>query len=119
MKAISPEDRKVVNVKDGTWERFADENGAEEGEVLHANPDAKRGYGFHAYRMAPGDVTVPHRHDGDEESLVIEGDLIDNDGFRYGPGDLVWLSSGTEHNSRSENGCLLAVYLAASTAVEG
>jgi anti-sigma factor ChrR (cupin superfamily) len=61
--------------------------------------------------MAPGQTTIAHEHVGDEEFLVLDGDLIDHDGFRYGPGDLVWLRSGTKHSSYSEGGCLLAVYL--------
>ena len=42
---------------------------------------------------------------------IIEGDLIDHDGTKYGPGDLVWLRKGTEHTSYSPNGCLIVVYL--------
>ena len=28
---------------------------------------------------------------------MIEGDLVDHDGIRYGPGDFVWLRAVTAH----------------------
>jgi anti-sigma factor ChrR (cupin superfamily) len=60
--------------------------------------------------MEPGDVTVPHKHNGDEEFLIIQGDLSDHDGVEYGSGDLVWLRDGTIHSSATKNGCIIAVY---------
>ena len=53
---------------------------------------------------------MDHVHDGHEEFLLLEGELIDHDGFKYEKGDLVWLEAGTEHNSYSPNGALLAVF---------
>ncbi|MEM7059243.1 MAG: cupin domain-containing protein [Pseudomonadota bacterium] len=117
MKPIAAEDRKVANINTGTYEPFLSDNGTPDGDVLQVNPNNKRGYGFHVYRMEPGQTTVAHRHDGDEEFLVLEGELFDHDGYRYGPGDLVWLRDGTEHCSTSPGGCLLAVYLPGTGAV--
>lgn len=86
------------------------EDGRPDGEALQ--PDGGRpGQGFHVYRMAPGQHAVPHEHPGDEEFLLLEGDLRDHDGTLCRPGDLVWLRDGTRHSSHSEGGCLLAVYL--------
>ena len=48
---------------------------------------------------------------GDEEFVLLDGDLTDHDGYEYKPGDIVWLRSGTKHNSSTKSGCLLAVYL--------
>lgn len=110
MKPIAETDRKVANLETSTFETFFSD-GKPDGEVMQVNPTNHRGYGFHLYRMAPGQVTLPHRHKGDEEFFVIDGDLTDHDGFEYGPGDLVWLRDGTEHCSSSKNGCLLVVYL--------
>ena len=42
--------------------------------------------------------------------LMIEGEIIDNDGTVYRKGDVVWLAPGTEHTSHSPNGALIAVY---------
>ena len=118
MKPIAEADRKVANVKSGTFKPFLND-GTPDGEVLQVNPDNPRGYGFHIYRMQPGDVTIAHSHDGAEEFFVIEGDLTDHDGYEYGPGDLVWLRSGTEHNSRTRDGCTLVVYLPGAGPVGG
>jgi anti-sigma factor ChrR (cupin superfamily) len=60
--------------------------------------------------MEPGASSAPHRHGGAEEFLVIEGEIIDNDGVVYRAGDVVWLAPGTEHSSHSPNGALIAVY---------
>ncbi len=110
MKSIDPQDRKVANIATGEFVPFLSDTGEMDGEVLQVN-GGKPGYGFHVYRMAPGQTTIAHKHLGDEEFLLIEGDLKDHDGYVYKPGDLVCLKSGTEHYSISENGCLLAVYL--------
>ena len=64
--------------------------------------------------MDPGHTTTQHVHTQGEEFLILEGDLVDHDGYKYGPGDLVWLREGTEHYSYSPNGCLIAVYLPAA-----
>ena len=116
MDPIAPADRRVANYRTDAFKPFFDDNGAPDGEALQVN-GGRTGYGFHVYRMAPGTVTTAHEHVGDEEFLLIEGDLTDHDGFEYKPGDLVWLRSGTKHNSSTKNGCLLAVYLPDATDV--
>jgi quercetin dioxygenase-like cupin family protein len=110
MKPISPSGRQVANIRTGQFVPFLGSNGEPDGEVLQVN-GGKTGYGFHVYRMQPGQKTIAHKHIGAEEFYIIEGDLTDHDGYRYGPGDLVYLSDGTEHYSVSETGCLLVVYL--------
>lgn len=110
MKPIEKDKRRVVNIADGTFLPFTDENGSEDGEVLQVNPNTKRGYGFHVYRMPPGHTTTPHVHDGDEEFFILEGEVVDHDGYRYKAGDLVWLEAKTKHNSYSPDGALLVVY---------
>lgn len=111
MKEIAPKRRIVRNIlKDSFAPLINEADGKQDGEVLHANPHEKPGYGFHAYRVPAGHTTVDHVHDGHEEFLLLEGELIDHDGFKYEKGDLVWLEAGTEHNSYSPNGALLAVF---------
>ena len=111
MDPIASDDRRVANIRTGTYEPFVDADGRHDGDVLQVNPSNRRGYGFHVYRMAPGHTTTAHEHIGDEEFLIIEGELVDHDGYKYGPGDLVWLRSGTKHHSYSPGGCLIAVNL--------
>jgi quercetin dioxygenase-like cupin family protein len=52
-----------------------------------------------------------HRHASDEIFYVLEGELIDFDGIRYGAGDMVLLRAGTIHKSRSPAGCTLILYV--------
>ena len=110
MPPIDAKDRRVANWKTCAFQPFLDDQGNPDGEVLQVN-GGKTGYGFHIYRMPPNTVTTAHEHLGDEEFILIEGDLTDHDGYVYQPGDIVWLRSGTKHNSSTKNGCLLAVYL--------
>jgi len=57
--------------------------------------------------MEPGAETIRHVHRRREEFLILEGELIESDGRRLGPGDYTIYQPGTEHNSRTETGCLL------------
>jgi anti-sigma factor ChrR (cupin superfamily) len=43
---------------------------------------------------------------------VLEGEVKDNDGYVYRPGDFVLLRSGTQHSSHTETGATLAVFVA-------
>ena len=45
--------------------------------------------------------------------VVLDGEIIDNDGTVFGPGDIVSYRDGTEHHSYTPNGCLLAVHIVA------
>ena len=110
MKPIDAQDRRVANLATGTFEPFLDTEGNLDGEALQVN-GGRTGYGFHIYRMAPGTTTTAHEHVGDEEFVLLDGDLTDHDGYEYKPGDIVWLRSGTKHNSTTKNGCTLVVYL--------
>lgn len=112
MKPVAEGHRKVINIKDARFKAWVSEDGGNSGQSLvqlnTSNPD---GVGFHLFRMAPGTTTDSHRHTGDEEWFMLDGDLTDNDGTRYVAGDLVWMKQGTEHNSYTENGCTLVVYI--------
>ena len=110
MKPVASGDRRVANIRTGAFVPILSSDGKPDGEALQLN-GGRTGTGFHVYRMAPGTSTEAHEHLGDEEFLLIEGDLTDHDGYAYKPGDLVWLRSGTRHNSSTRGGCLLAVYL--------
>lgn len=113
MRPIDPDSRKVANIHDARYEPFVYDDGAAFGDaVLQLNPDLPLGIGFHVYRMPAGMTTRGHRHNGHEQFLVLEGELIENDGTVFKTGDLVWLRDGTEHHSYTPNGCLLAVHIA-------
>ena len=112
MKPIQAQRRRVANIYDKDAFTAFDPTGASEvgTSFTQLNNEAKRAVGFYIYRMEPGSESVPHQHGGAEEFVMIEGELIDNDGTIYRAGDVVWLAPGTEHNSRTETGCLIAVY---------
>ena len=52
-----------------------------------------------------------HRHNGNEEFYVLEGELIDADGKLFNKGDYVKFQKGSEHSSYSKTGCTLLVIL--------
>ena len=110
MKPISTEKRKVINIDIGKFDPLLDDDRRVDGEVLQINPNYQLGCGFHIYRMPPGHTTTRHVHEGDEDFLILQGEIVDHDGFRYKQGDLVWLEAGTEHHSYTEHGALIAVF---------
>ena len=63
------------------------------------------GHGVYLVRMEPGTETTRHVHSMREEYLILEGDVVESDGTVLGPGDYVIYEPGTEHSSRSVNGC--------------
>ncbi len=77
---------------------------------LPVSYDPATGQGCYAMRMQPGAVTIAHDHEGMEEFLILEGDLVDSDGTVFGPGDFVSYEAGTHHNSSTVGGCLIAVF---------
>jgi quercetin dioxygenase-like cupin family protein len=68
------------------------------------------GVGSYFMRMQPGARTIAHDHPGHEEFLVLDGELIDSDGAVFRTGEFVSFAPGTRHWSRTETGCLLAVF---------
>lgn len=111
MKPIEPQQRKVANIRDeAAYTYYEDDKTRPRTSYVKLNPGTARDVGFYIYRMEPGSISTAHRHGGAEEFVMIEGELIDNDGTVYGPGDVVWLAGGTEHYSHTETGCIIAVY---------
>ena len=75
--------------------------------LLMLSHDRETGQGAYMIRMEPGAETIKHVHRRREEYLIIEGDLVESDGTVLGPGDYVIYPPGSEHNSRTVDGCLL------------
>jgi len=73
---------------------------------LDLSYDRKTGHGVYMIRMEPGAETTAHVHTVREEYLILEGDLVEPDGTVLEPGDYVIYEPGTEHSSRTVNGCL-------------
>ena len=105
------EDRRVVNAHTTPFLPY-DLEGPVQPEMswLPVSYDAETGQGCYLMRMDPGAVTIAHEHQFMEEFLILEGDLVDSDGTVFTVGDFVSYEAGTRHNSRTENGCLIAVF---------
>jgi anti-sigma factor ChrR (cupin superfamily) len=57
-------------------------------------------------RMAPGATLPTHRHVGLEQSYVLEGTLVDDDGACTA-GNFVWRRPGSVHRAWSPDGCVV------------
>lgn len=103
--------RRVVSVAETPFLTY-DLDGPVQPEMSWLPMSYKRedGRGSYLMRMQPGAVTIEHDHRGFEEFLVIEGELIDSDGTVFKAGEFVTFDPGTRHWSRTETGCLLAVF---------
>lgn len=103
--------RRVVHSRSVAFDTY-DLEGPVQPEMswLPLSFDRQAGQGCYLMRMQPGAVTIAHVHPGMEEFLVLEGELIDDDGAVFRSGDFVSYAAGTGHNSRTETGCLIAVF---------
>lgn len=57
-------------------------------------------------RMTPGARLPKHRHVGLEQSWVLQGTLVDDDGTCTA-GNFVWRQPGSVHGARSPDGCVV------------
>jgi len=72
-------------------------------KILWRDPD---GEAFTAlFRTAPGATLPKHRHRGVEQTFVLEGSLVDDDGACTA-GNFVWRDVGSVHAAHSPDGCL-------------
>jgi anti-sigma factor ChrR (cupin superfamily) len=112
MRKVEKSQRLVVNVKNAAFKPFVADGKVIAGQsYLQLDDSFAEGTGFHIYRMAPGSRSQPHEHTCHEQFLVLEGEVEDNDGYVYKPGDFVLLKSGTQHSSYSKTGATLAVFV--------
>jgi anti-sigma factor ChrR (cupin superfamily) len=70
--------------------------------------DTERGVMTAFVRMEPGAEIPHHEHTGLEQSYVLEGSLVDDDGV-CSAGQYVWRPKGNRHVARSPNGALMLV----------
>jgi mannose-6-phosphate isomerase-like protein (cupin superfamily) len=112
MAPVKQTDRMVANIHTAAFQPFeTDGEGIPGQSYLQFDDTFPPGTGFHIYRMAPGSSSQPHEHTCHESFYVIDGELIDHDGYVYRPGDFVLLKGGTIHNSRTETGATIAVFI--------
>lgn len=104
------EGRRIIRTSERRWGIYAMDGPVQEDfGLIPLSYKAELGQGCYLMRMDPGAVTIAHEHSGFEDFMVLEGELIDDDGTVIGPGDLVSYKPGSSHNSRSETGCVILV----------
>lgn len=103
--------RRVLNTRRATYLSY-DLEGPMQPEIkwFPVSFDRVTGQGCYVMQMRPGAVTIEHVHKGMEEFLILEGELIDDDGTVFRSGDFVSYRPGTRHSSRTETGCVIAVF---------
>ena len=101
-------ERRIIKTASTSYEIYDLEGEVQDDmSFLSLSHDRKSGQGAYMIRMAPGAETIRHVHGRREEYLILEGDLVESDGTVLGPGDYVIYPPGSEHNSRTVDGCLL------------
>jgi anti-sigma factor ChrR (cupin superfamily) len=99
---LGPKDSRFVDVAQLPWQpsRFP----GVETKTLFI--DKETGSVTALIKMAPGARLPDHEHPLAEQSLVLEGELVDDDG-RCGAGNFVWRPAGSRHQAWSPGGCLV------------
>jgi anti-sigma factor ChrR (cupin superfamily) len=99
---LGPKDSRFVEVDRLPWEpsRFP----GVETKTLFI--DKQTGSVTALIRLAPGARLPDHEHPLAEQSLVLEGELVDDDG-RCSAGNFVWRPAGSRHEAWSPEGCLV------------
>ena len=69
------------------------------------------GNGTYVLKMDPGTKSLPHKHTGYEEFLMLDGELTDPDGKIFKKGDFISFEPGSKHSSFTKNGCLVLVFM--------
>jgi len=70
------------------------------------------------FRMAAGSRLPRHRHRGIEQTFVLEGSLVDDDGACTA-GNFVWRDADSIHTAHSPDGCLsLSIFQATNEFLE-
>lgn len=115
---MSDTDRIIVETKNAAYEthsRFG--ISAETMTWLPVRVDEATGIGCFMVKFEPGGTSEPHIHTGGEHFLIIDGELVDDDGTVFKAGDFVSFAPGTSHSSHSPQGCTVAVFLSGENRV--
>ncbi len=100
--------RKITNLNSSVFTPYdLDGPVQKDMHLLNISYDPISATGWYVIRMDPGAATIPHQHKKLEEFLILEGELIENDGTVLTAGDFVSYPPGTSHNSKTTTGCLL------------
>ena len=105
--------RKITNPYDVKFTPFDNYGVTVPGMSWHKITYSKEngGQGTYVLKMEPGAKSLPHKHMGFEEFLMLEGELIDPDGKIFKKGDFISFEPGSKHSSHTINGCLVLVFM--------
>ena len=105
--------RKITNLYDVDFIPFDNYGVAVPGMSWHKISYNKEngGQGTYVLKMEPGAKSLPHKHTGFEEFLMLDGELIDPDGKVFKKGDFISFEPGSKHSSHTRNGCLVLVFM--------
>jgi len=104
--------RIVVNWKSCDWQPYPAIDGGETDLKWHpVRAEPGPGDGTYLLKVAPGGGAKLHAHSGQEEFVVLDGELIDGDGTVLRTGDVLSYDPGTRHRTRSPKGCTLMVWI--------
>jgi anti-sigma factor ChrR (cupin superfamily) len=102
--------RKILRKQDRSFGPYDLEGAVQEDiGLIRLTLEHNAGNGSYIMRMDPGAKTRAHVHDGMEDFMILDGELIDDDGTVFGAGDFISYAPGTEHNSWTETGCVILV----------
>ncbi|MDA7583342.1 cupin domain-containing protein [Candidatus Pelagibacter sp.] len=105
--------RKITNLYDVKFVPFDNYGVVVPGMSWHKISYEKEngGQGTYVLKMEAGAKSLPHKHTGFEEFLMLDGELIDPDGKVFKKGDFISFEPGSKHSSHTINGCLVLVFM--------
>jgi len=105
--------RKITNLYNADFVPFDNYGVAVPGMSWHKITYSKEngGQGTYILKMKPGAKSLPHKHEGFEEFLMLDGELTDPDGKVFKKGDFISFEPGSEHSSHTIKGCLVLVFM--------
>jgi anti-sigma factor ChrR (cupin superfamily) len=104
------------SLADAVWEPL----GVPGVEIIHVQGGPRRaGADAGFVRLAPRARFPHHRHLGDEVMLLLEGDVVEDDGTKGHAGDAMAKPAGSSHSyTVGPDGCLVAVLLYGGIEIE-
>ena len=105
--------RKITDLNNLKFKPFDNYGAVVPGMSWHkiSYKKSKGGQGTYVLKMAAGSRSLPHKHTGYEEFLMLDGELIDPDGKVFKKGDFITFAPGSKHSSYTKNGCLVLVFM--------
>ena len=105
--------RKITNLYKVNFEPFDNYGSPVRGMSWHKISYNREdgGQGSYLLKMDSNAKSLPHMHNGYEEFLILEGELIDPDGTIFKKGDFVTFEPGSKHSSYTKDGCLILVFM--------